>query len=166
MRKILLGLALVGLMCGSAPAWAKKDTAKAAPHGHHQEAVVAETSTDPAYLEAVKKLKAEFTQARKNLKEKNAALATALGKATGDFKEEEVTAYHAALGQAQLELAKLELQALLLYKKYHPDWKPKDGGQRVMAPLGGKHPKPDGAPEGSHGKKHGGHGPGSEPAED
>ncbi|MDR0882560.1 MAG: hypothetical protein LBP55_08455 [Candidatus Adiutrix sp.] len=162
MRKILLGLVLASLMCGSAPAWAKKDTAKGAPRGHHQEAVVAETSTDPAYLEAVKKLKAEFTQARKSLKEKNAALATALGKAAGEFKEEEVTAGHAALGQAQQELAKLELQALLLYKKYHPDWKPKDGGQRVLAPLGGQRPKP----EGGHGKKHGDHGPAPETAED
>jgi hypothetical protein len=88
-----------------------------------------------AYNEATAALSQKTREARKDIREKNSELANVLARTGADYKEQDVMAAHAALTEAHRAMIEAELEGMLLYKAYHPEWKPEADGRRVSVPA-------------------------------
>lgn len=99
-----------------------------------QEITDADRAAVAAYTEATARLGAQMREARKEIREKNTELAEILARDAAKYKEEDVIAAHKALTGAYAKMTEVELANLLLYKTYHPEWKPEADGRRVTPP--------------------------------
>ncbi len=88
-----------------------------------------------AYTEATKALSQKVREARKEIRAKNSELAKVLAREKAEYKEQDVLAAHKALTEAHTAMIAAELEGLLLYKAYHPEWKPEADGRRVLPPT-------------------------------
>ncbi len=123
MRKMILSLMALALLLPAVSLSAQ-----------NQEISDADRAAVAAYNEAGKKLDQNMREARKEIREKNAALAKALGRDKADYKEGDVMVAHKALIESYAKLNEAELGRILLYKTYNPQWKPADDGRRVTLP--------------------------------
>lgn len=145
MRTMLVFVMVLALMGLAGTAGAQTTAAKPAATG--PEISAADVAAVAVYREAMGKLRVDLKAAQAEIKEKNIALAKALGKG-GDYNEKEVAVRHAELMAAQQRLATVELGGFLLYKKYNPSWKPDVSGRKVGTSepaKGGKRPAPESA---------------------
>lgn len=87
-----------------------------------------------AYTEATAAVSQKIREARKAIREKNSDLAKVLARTGAEYKEGEAIAAHAALTEAHKAMVSAELESILLYKAYHPEWQPEADGRRVSIP--------------------------------
>ena len=122
MLKFMLSAAVICLLCAPYPALA-------------QTAVESQSNSGPTaegeYQRSVNELRAVIKVIRTDIRAQNAALAVSLGK-TDNYDEAEVKKRYAELTAAHDRLANVELEAILLYKKQNPDWKPATNGSKVV----------------------------------
>lgn len=122
MSKFLVSLLFLALTCPAAIGAAQAEISEA-----DRQAVA-------AYTEATAAVEEKMREARKEIRDKNSALAKVLGQEKAAFKEAEAIAAHKALTEAYAKITEAELEDLLLYKAYHPEWKPEADGRRVAVP--------------------------------
>jgi hypothetical protein len=99
-----------------------------------QEITDSDRAAVAAYNEATADLSQKTRQARKEIREKNSALAKVLARTGPAYKEQDAIAAHTALTEAYKAQIEAELEGILLYKAYHPEWKPEADGRRVTIP--------------------------------
>ncbi len=136
MSKLLTFLMAAGLWCVPTLALAQTEAAKTKTQPAGAEVSASDVAAVAAYREAQGRLSDQIRTIRKDLRDKNTALARALAK-TDNYDEKEVRARYADLMTAQQKLAEIDLEGLLLYKKYNPAWKPDANGRKVGLPGGG-----------------------------
>lgn len=98
-----------------------------------------------AYTQATARAAQAIKAARREVREQNAAFARALGRDAANFKAGDARAAYEALTQAQGRALAAELDGILLYKEYHPEWRPPTDGRKVAPPTGQAQGEPQGA---------------------
>ncbi len=85
------------------------------------------------YHESLSAMHKEVKALRADVRKETKALAKALMKMK-DFSEEEVLSIHKDLTVAKQKLAMAELNHLLFYKKYNPNWQPNPQDKAITVP--------------------------------
>ncbi|UQZ89057.1 hypothetical protein C4J81_07540 [Deltaproteobacteria bacterium Smac51] len=129
MRKFFLLFVAAALICPAGLALAQEGETARVEISDADRAAVA------AYNEAIGRLGKKIKDIRKEIREKNSELAKVLGREKADYNEKDVIAAHQTLTDIYAKMTAAELESILLYKAYHPEWKPAADGRRVASPA-------------------------------